>query len=153
MKKCFVITIAIIGMFLLNSCKMEASSKFSINNDFEMLKMIQNNNKSVVFAIRNCNDDFEKIMYYTPRYSYYLGVDVYWSNTNNDFFVLSHDVGVEVFVYKNDIWEDGYFIKIKKSKDNEYEAKLENYLNQEIVIYDINSIPKEVLDYLKQVIE
>lgn len=81
----------------------------SYNDKFEMIKLIEQSKYglgSVVFAIRDINTSFEEIMFFTDRYAY-ESTNAYWGKNNNDIFVFSHDVGVEVYISKGGTWEPG----------------------------------------------
>ena len=152
-----MLAIVLIGATLLGSCS-RGSTKAppkSYDNTFEILEMIGTNKNGVIFAVRNCNDSFEKIMFCTSRFPNFYTINIYWANHNNDFFVLSHDTGVTPYIFKDGTWESWSFIDITKLQQDEYSAKLVKFDDDvEISVeYDINDIPKEVLDYLKEQIE
>ena len=150
MKKYFIMFLVLTVTVFFSSCSVKTTK--SDNNSYELLKMIESKNKSVVFAVRDSDNSFEKINYYSSRYSYYKSTNGFWANKNNDFFVLSHDIGVDVYIFQNNTWESGYTIKITKLQKNEYKTELLKIPvidNAELLYeYDIENIPEPILDYL-----
>ncbi len=134
-------------MLLLCSCN-NADPKISSNGSFELLEFVESNNKSVVFAVRDCDGDYESIIFFSSRYSYFFKTDVYWAEKGNDFFVLSHDVGVEPYIFVNDTWESGYYLEVEKTEQNDYSVKLINISDDSSVEYSIDNIPKDIFNYI-----
>ena len=146
-KPTIMFSVLLTVLLTLCSCN-NADPKISSNGSFEILELVESNNKSVVFAVRDCDGDYGSIVFFSSRYSYVFKTDVYWAKKGNDFFVLSHDVGVEPYVFVNDTWESGYYLDVEKTEQNDYSVKLIKISDDSSVDYNIDILPKEILDYL-----
>ena len=146
-------TIMVSVLLLMCSCtRLNGSnaieSKESFDGVFKMLEMVQSDNGGVVFAVRECDAPYDEILLFTSRYSYAHGAEAYWANNNNDFFILSHDVGVIPYIFKSNTWESGYIIRITESAQGKGSADLIKLLDNTSVEYDYDNIPKEIIEYL-----
>ncbi len=151
MKKRFIIILLAGALLFMCSCTRNAAEpKESFDGVYEMLEMIQSDNGGAVFAVRECDAQYDEILFFTPRYSYLHGVESYWANNNNDFFILSHDVGVIPYIFKSNTWESEYIISITESEQGEYSAKLTRLSDDTSFEYDFDNIPEEIIDYLKK---
>ncbi|MBO4216982.1 MAG: helix-turn-helix transcriptional regulator [Clostridia bacterium] len=122
--------------------------KESFDGAYEMLEMIESNDTGVVFAVRERDAEYEDVMFFTPQYSRLFVTEAYWANNNYDFFVLSHDTGVHPYIFKNSTWESGYIIRITESEQGENSAELISLSDDSSTKYDINNVPREIINYL-----
>ena len=152
MKRKLIFIVISLAAVLFSSCGRPAETKKSFDHAFEILEMIEANDKSVVFAVHPCDGYWEDIAFVSPRYSRLFVTQVYWANRNYDFFVLSHDTGVHPYIFQNGTWESGYVLKITSSEQNGVSARLVKVPtdgSSEISTeYDIDNIPQEIVDYL-----
>lgn len=128
-----------------------------------MLLEVNNNKKGQITFIVIDNLFQFRIIYTTPNlYSGMFYIEGFWGNKNNDFFILSSDVGYEVFRYEHDenlednifdnsTWQDGYILNIYKDSSGKKYAELINIETEEAEEYDIENIPKKIIDYAQKI--
>ncbi|MCL2487594.1 MAG: hypothetical protein FWE80_02810 [Oscillospiraceae bacterium] len=116
------------------------------------------------FRIYSIINKQNNIIYTTPTWyaargglldSFY--VEGMWALKNNDFFVISNDVGLILYSYEKGSWKNKFTVDILTNPDGtEYAVitKWETEREKEVVQdYDIDNLPERVKEYLYHVYE
>jgi len=146
----FAISIAIIGITIGFTIAYHSHYDQITNNSYySAIKLHSDEGHYITFAIKKRTRPEPSWDFVIPEwYSKYFGVQLFWCKNSNDFFVISGDTGLHLYVYDSleKTWKGDYYIKEYMEKG----SPVLFYWDKGIPIapYPIGNIPDEVCEYL-----
>lgn len=135
----------------------KSDRKPSYDGSYYMIETIGDYGRFVTYNIISPSNSDAKISFTTPRWfsASFFSVEGIWGLKNNDFFVLSSDIGLTFYHFNGETWTDEYQIKVYEDDNCKKIAKIliinTNPEEKEMEYdYDIGNLPQKVLDYFSQ---
>ena len=124
----------------------------SPSGQYRLVESVDYSGRCIIISIM---DKHSLDILYTADYAYpsRYATNVFWSKMNDDFWVITSDIGWHYYRFANDSWSDDNWVGVDYSEDNKTLTSAFVHVRNDgtddtVIALDLDDIPDEVLKYM-----